>query len=78
MWSDPILPHVALQDNEKRLVRQFQFHGWPEVGVPSPTVLIEFIREVQKLCQTLAPTHGPIVVHCRYVGMSTLLVLLSQ
>ena len=77
VWSCPIPPHVALQDNEKRLVRQFQFHGWPEVGVPSPAVLIEFIREVQKLCQTLPPSNGPIVVHCRYVSMSRLLVLLS-
>ncbi len=56
-----------LQDNRTRLVRHFQFHGWPEVGVPSSTTLIEFIREVQKLCRSLATPHGPIVVHCRCV-----------
>ena len=48
-------------------MRQFQFHCWPEVGVPTPTVLIEFIREVQKLCRSLPSPHGPIVVHCRQV-----------
>ena len=58
-----------LQDKSTRLVRHFQFHGWPEVGVPPSTVLIEFVREVQKLCRSLAAPHGPIVVHCRSVQM---------
>ena len=60
-------PLILLQDNCTRLVRHFQFHGWPEVGVPPSTTLIEFIREVQKLCRSLVTPHGPIVVHCRYV-----------
>ncbi|XP_050962346.1 protein tyrosine phosphatase receptor type Db isoform X3 [Labeo rohita] len=47
---------------EKREVRQFQFTGWPDQGVPEhPTPFLAFLRRV-KACNP--PDAGPIVVHC--------------
>ncbi|XP_073699239.1 protein tyrosine phosphatase receptor type Db [Garra rufa] len=47
---------------EKREVRQFQFTGWPDQGVPEhPTPFLAFLRRV-KACNP--PDAGPIAVHC--------------
>ena len=57
---------APLQSGERRLVRHFQFVSWPESGVPATGMpIVEFLREVQKLCATL-PAKEPIVVHCRW------------
>ena len=67
----PPPPLYSPQSGLKRMVRHFQFHDWPEVGVPgSPLVLMEFIREIQKLYITLN-TKAPIVVHCRWDWLVT-------
>ncbi len=54
-----------VQTGTKRCVSHFQFHGWPEVGVPvTPSLMLDFIREVQKMYSSLH-TQAPITVHCR-------------
>lgn len=54
-----------VQSGERRLVRHFQFVSWPESGVPaSGADIVEFLKEVQKLCATLT-SREPMVVHCR-------------
>lgn len=55
----------CLQEKQKRLVRQFHFHGWPEIGIPSDGKgMIDIIAAVQK--QQQQSGNNPIVVHCRY------------
>ncbi|RXN01095.1 Receptor-type tyrosine-protein phosphatase kappa [Acipenser ruthenus] len=48
--------------NEMREVKQFNFTGWPDHGVPyHATGLLSFIRRVK---MSNPPSAGPIVVHC--------------
>lgn len=55
-------PH--LQENKARAVRQFHFHGWPEVGIPTDGKgMINLIAAVQK--QQQQSGNHPITVHCR-------------
>lgn len=55
----------CLQEKQTRLVRQFHFHGWPEIGIPSDGKgMIDIIAAVQK--QQQQSGNNPIVVHCRY------------
>lgn len=52
-----------LQDGSSLPVKQFQYTGWPEEGVPDAgTGLIDLVGQVQKW-QRNSGTH-PIVVHC--------------
>uniref|UniRef100_A0A8C1XNM3 Receptor-type tyrosine-protein phosphatase epsilon n=1 Tax=Cyprinus carpio TaxID=7962 RepID=A0A8C1XNM3_CYPCA len=52
--------HYELQT---RLVRQFHFHGWPEIGIPTEGKgMIDIIAAVQK--QQQQSGNHPIVVHC--------------
>ncbi|TRY59646.1 hypothetical protein DNTS_027387, partial [Danionella cerebrum] len=56
---------LLLNQSEKqsRLVRQFHFHGWPEIGIPSDGKgMIDIIAAVQK--QQQQSGNNPIVVHC--------------
>ncbi|ESN90402.1 hypothetical protein HELRODRAFT_186608 [Helobdella robusta] len=47
---------------EKREVRQFQFTGWPDHGVPDqPSPLLIYMRRVKS---SIPSDSGPIVVHC--------------
>lgn len=49
------------------MVRQFHFHGWPEIGIPAEGKgMIELIAAVQKQQQQTG--NHPITVHCRQVG----------
>ncbi|KAM4636667.1 receptor-type tyrosine-protein phosphatase epsilon [Discoglossus pictus] len=51
------------QDKQTRLVRQFHFHGWPEIGIPAEGKgMIDLIAAVQKQQQQTG--NHPIVVHC--------------
>ena len=51
------------QDGSSLPVKQFQYTGWPEEGVPDAgTGLIDLVGQVQKW-QRNSGTH-PIVVHC--------------
>lgn len=53
-----------LQENKSRQIRQFHFHGWPEVGIPSDGKgMINIIAAVQK--QQQQSGNHPITVHCR-------------
>lgn len=76
--------HVgALSQNgssERREVKQFQFLGWPDHGVPEhPTSTLALLRRVKASSPLDA---GPMVVHCRYPSlnmgdiMNNMLVLL--
>lgn len=57
----PLLP----KENKSRQIRQFHFHGWPEVGIPSDGKgMISIIAAVQK--QQQQSGNHPITVHCRY------------
>uniref|UniRef100_A0A4W5MUD1 protein-tyrosine-phosphatase n=1 Tax=Hucho hucho TaxID=62062 RepID=A0A4W5MUD1_9TELE len=50
-------------ENKARTVRQFHFHGWPEVGIPSDGKgMINIIAAVQK--QQQQSGNHPITVHC--------------
>ncbi|XP_055342450.1 tyrosine-protein phosphatase Lar-like isoform X3 [Paramacrobiotus metropolitanus] len=47
---------------DRREVRQYQFTGWPDHGVPeSPTQFLMFLRRVKT---GNPPEAGPLVVHC--------------
>uniref|UniRef100_A0A6I8P1R3 Receptor-type tyrosine-protein phosphatase alpha n=1 Tax=Ornithorhynchus anatinus TaxID=9258 RepID=A0A6I8P1R3_ORNAN len=51
------------RENKSRQVRQFHFHGWPEVGIPSDGKgMINIIAAVQK--QQQQSGNHPITVHC--------------
>uniref|UniRef100_A0A7N4PFC8 Receptor-type tyrosine-protein phosphatase epsilon n=1 Tax=Sarcophilus harrisii TaxID=9305 RepID=A0A7N4PFC8_SARHA len=52
------------QEKKSRLVRQFHFHGWPEIGIPAEGKgMIDLIAAVQKQQQQTG--NHPITVHCR-------------
>ncbi|XP_066567876.1 receptor-type tyrosine-protein phosphatase alpha isoform X2 [Amia ocellicauda] len=51
------------RENKARQVRQFHFHGWPEVGIPADGKgMINLIAAVQK--QQQQSGNHPIIVHC--------------
>ncbi|KAJ8338757.1 hypothetical protein SKAU_G00355430 [Synaphobranchus kaupii] len=51
------------KENKARAVRQFHFHGWPEVGIPADGKgMINIIAAVQK--QQQQSGNHPITVHC--------------
>uniref|UniRef100_A0A8C6Q5K1 protein-tyrosine-phosphatase n=1 Tax=Nothobranchius furzeri TaxID=105023 RepID=A0A8C6Q5K1_NOTFU len=51
------------RENKARAVRQFHFHGWPEVGIPMDGKgMINIIAAVQK--QQQQSGNHPIIVHC--------------
>lgn len=53
-------------------MRQFHFHGWPEVGIPTDGKgMINLIAAVQK--QQQQSGNHPITVHCRWGSLSVLL-----
>lgn len=55
---------LSSQENKARAVRQFHFHGWPEVGIPTDGKgMINIIAAVQK--QQQQSGNHPITVHCR-------------
>lgn len=55
---------LARQGDQTRAVRQFHFHGWPEVGIPAEGKgMIDLIAAVQKQQQQTG--NHPITVHCR-------------
>ncbi|XP_069755759.1 receptor-type tyrosine-protein phosphatase epsilon isoform X2 [Narcine bancroftii] len=50
-------------ENKERTVRQFHFHDWPEIGIPSEGKgMIDLIAAVQK--QQQKSGNHPIIVHC--------------
>uniref|UniRef100_A0A8C1I958 Receptor-type tyrosine-protein phosphatase epsilon n=1 Tax=Cyprinus carpio TaxID=7962 RepID=A0A8C1I958_CYPCA len=58
---DMLLSYAS--EKQTRLVRQFHFHGWPEIGSPSDGKgMIDIIAAVQK--QQQQSGNNPIVVHC--------------
>ncbi|KAJ7327254.1 hypothetical protein JRQ81_017013 [Phrynocephalus forsythii] len=51
------------RENKTRQIRQFHFHGWPEVGIPTDGKgMINIIAAVQK--QQQQSGNHPITVHC--------------
>uniref|UniRef100_A0A3Q4HSI2 Receptor-type tyrosine-protein phosphatase alpha n=1 Tax=Neolamprologus brichardi TaxID=32507 RepID=A0A3Q4HSI2_NEOBR len=51
------------RENKTRVVRQFHFHGWPEVGIPTDGKgMINLIAAVQR--QQQQSGNHPITVHC--------------
>ncbi|MEJ1273707.1 hypothetical protein NN561_004578 [Cricetulus griseus] len=54
---------LARQEEQVRMVRQFHFHGWPEIGIPAEGKgMIDLIAAVQKQQQQTG--NHPITVHC--------------
>nr|DBA14996.1 TPA: hypothetical protein GDO54_004263 [Pyxicephalus adspersus] len=52
-----------IDEKQSRLVRQFHFHGWPEIGIPAEGKgMIDLIAAVQKQQQQTG--NHPIIVHC--------------
>uniref|UniRef100_F6RGE8 protein-tyrosine-phosphatase n=1 Tax=Monodelphis domestica TaxID=13616 RepID=F6RGE8_MONDO len=64
--SDTISEAISVRDfleKKSRLVRQFHFHGWPEIGIPAEGKgMIDLIAAVQKQQQQTG--NHPITVHC--------------
>ncbi|XP_061491647.1 receptor-type tyrosine-protein phosphatase epsilon isoform X3 [Rhineura floridana] len=69
--SDSLADAISIRDflithnQEKlgRVVRQFHFHGWPEIGIPAEGKgMIDLIAAVQKQQQQTG--NHPITVHC--------------
>ena len=57
---------LSVQDGSSLPVKQFQYTGWPEEGVPDTgSGLIDLIGQVQKWQRNSGDK--PIVVHCRLV-----------
>lgn len=55
---------LSRQEEQSRVVRQFHFHGWPEIGIPAEGKgMIDLIAAVQKQQQQTG--NHPITVHCR-------------
>ncbi|XP_032081918.1 receptor-type tyrosine-protein phosphatase epsilon isoform X1 [Thamnophis elegans] len=51
------------QEKQGRVIRQFHFHGWPEIGIPTEGKgMIDLIGAVQKQQQQTG--NHPITVHC--------------
>lgn len=64
IWCNADTSRFTRQENKSRAVRQFHFHGWPEVGIPSDGKgMINIIAAVQK--QQQQSGNHPITVHCR-------------
>uniref|UniRef100_A0A672Z996 Receptor-type tyrosine-protein phosphatase alpha n=1 Tax=Sphaeramia orbicularis TaxID=375764 RepID=A0A672Z996_9TELE len=60
-FSPDVQPQIL--ENKARAVRQFHFHGWPEVGIPTDGKgMINIIAAVQK--QQQQSGNHPITVHC--------------
>uniref|UniRef100_A0A8D2N4F0 protein-tyrosine-phosphatase n=1 Tax=Zonotrichia albicollis TaxID=44394 RepID=A0A8D2N4F0_ZONAL len=69
--SDSLMDAISVRDflvtynpeKQSRLVRQFHFHGWPEIGIPAEGKgMIDLIAAVQKQQQQTG--NHPITVHC--------------
>ncbi|XP_035185744.1 receptor-type tyrosine-protein phosphatase epsilon isoform X2 [Oxyura jamaicensis] len=72
--NDSLLDAISVRDfivtynqgnheKQSRLVRQFHFHGWPEIGIPAEGKgMIDLIAAVQKQQQQTG--NHPITVHC--------------
>lgn len=59
---------VSFQTKEERLVTQMQYVAWPDHGVPEdPKQFIEFVSQVR---QSRAGMVEPMLVHCRWAGLS--------
>lgn len=57
-----------------REVKQFHFLKWPDHGVPNyATALLHFRKRVH---QYHPEKRGPMVVHCRYTSILTMLFVL--
>lgn len=65
IWVNPVFSCTqGNQEKQSRLVRQFHFHGWPEIGIPAEGKgMIDLIAAVQKQQQQTG--NHPITVHCR-------------
>ncbi|XP_062251215.1 protein tyrosine phosphatase receptor type Fa [Platichthys flesus] len=66
------------RDGQSRTIRQFQFTGWPEQGVPKTGEgFIDFIGQVHKTKEQFGQD-GPITVHCSAgVGRTGVFITLS-
>jgi len=70
-WS--VREFVLSHEKKDRVVRQFQFTGWPDHGVPdNPGPVIEFVRTVRAQEDPENTNRGPMVVHCRYNNITIL------
>ncbi|XP_056677042.1 receptor-type tyrosine-protein phosphatase epsilon-like [Monodelphis domestica] len=66
------------QEKKNRLVRQFHFHSWPEIGIPAEGKgMIDLIAAVQKQQQQMG--NDPITVYCSArVGQTGTFIALSN
>ncbi|XP_020557863.1 receptor-type tyrosine-protein phosphatase F isoform X7 [Oryzias latipes] len=66
------------RDGQSKTIRQFQFTGWPEQGVPQRVEgFIDFIGQVHKTKEQFGQD-GPITVHCSTgVGRTGVFITLS-
>uniref|UniRef100_A0A3B3BJ68 Receptor-type tyrosine-protein phosphatase F n=1 Tax=Oryzias melastigma TaxID=30732 RepID=A0A3B3BJ68_ORYME len=66
------------RDGQSKTIRQFQFTGWPEQGVPQTVEgFIDFIGQVHKTKEQFGQD-GPITVHCSAgVGRTGVFITLS-
>ena len=63
-------PQASQTTDKLHKVTHFQYTSWPDHGVPlHPSSLVKFAQEVRKVHSN---SQAPMVVHCRWGGVSTL------
>ena len=70
-WS--VRKFVLKHKKKERVVTQFHFTGWPEVGVPdNPSPMIKFVRTVRAQEDPENNDRAPMVVHCGYAVLNVI------
>ena len=70
-WS--VQKFVLTHEKKERVVTQFQFTAWPDLGVPdNPGPMIKFVRTVRAQEDPENNNRGPMVVHCGYAILNVI------
>ena len=63
------------ETHEERIIYQIQTETWPDHGVPNDFAsFVEFVLEIRELRKS--NKHLPILVHCRYIFLHNLIIIL--
>ena len=65
-------------ENDRRIVTQFQYTGWPDHGIPDDIdVILTMIAKMREI-RAHDKSFAPVVVHCRFKIDSSIIVLTVQ
>lgn len=55
-----------LQGDTRKIVKQFSFLAWPDMGIPETSeTMLKFAKDVRGHAPLPVSDRGPIVIHCR-------------